>query len=153
MRGPLGILAVACGGIIGGCGVDPGQPPSIRYGEEACAHCRMIISDDRFAAALVTTRGDTRKFDDIGCLVDHEAGQRPPPATTYWVRDFAGGDWLDARAATYVQSAKIHSPMGYGLRALSPKSPETGPVLRFNELPAVVAARRRAPEKPATPVL
>jgi len=153
MRGRLGTIALAFGGILGGCSVDPGRPPSIRYGEEACAHCRMIISDDRFAAALVTKGGETMKFDDIGCLVDHEAGQRSPPATTYWVRDFAGGDWLDARAATYVQSAKVHSPMGYGLTALPPKSPETGPVLRFTELPAVVAASRRELAKPAGPDL
>ena len=150
MRNSLGIaVLLACAG----CGADPSRPPSIRYGEEACARCRMIISDDRFAAALVTSGGETLKFDDIGCLVDHEAGRQSPPGTTYWVRDSAGGDWLDARAATYVRSVTVPSPMGYGLKALPPTSPEAGPALRFADLPAVVSASRGEEQGTARPDL
>jgi copper chaperone NosL len=134
----------------GGCGADASRPPSIRYGEEACARCRMIISDDRFAAAIVTRAGEVLRFDDVGCLVEHEAARRPSPAAAaYWVCDFTGGGWLDARAATYVRSTQAHSPMAYGLTALPPDSPTTGPVLRFGELPAAIAASRRDPETPA----
>jgi copper chaperone NosL len=151
MRGTIGIIAaVVCGGMVGGCGVNPSQPPSIRYGEEACAHCRMIISDDRFAAALVTDTGETLKFDDIGCLVEHEA-DRQRSAVTYWVRSFKEDNWLDARTAAYVRSDEVQSPMGYGLAALPATAREAGPALQFADLPAALAARRRGPEKPPTP--
>jgi copper chaperone NosL len=151
MRERLGVIALACGGFLGGCGTDLSRPPTVRYGEEACAHCRMIISDDRFAAALVTKGGDTLKFDDIGCLVEHKADQQQLPGSVsiHWVRDFGGGGWLDARSASYVHSTKVHSPMGYNLTALPPESPESGSTLRFADLPSAVAASGLGAEKPA----
>jgi copper chaperone NosL len=101
----------------------------------------MIIGDERFAAALVTATGDALKFDDIGCLIEHE-GDRLRPDVAYWVRDSRSGGWLNAREATFVQSPSIVSPMGYGLAALpaaqapDPKSsvPDRR-MLRFHELP------------------
>jgi copper chaperone NosL len=146
MRRTLATAVVACVLALGGCGADTGRPPSIRYGEDACARCRMIISDDRFAAALVTRDGETMRFDDVGCLVEHEAG-RPssPAAAACWVRDSTGGGWLDARAATYVRSPEGRSPMAYGLTAFPPNSPAAGPALRFDQLPAAIAASRGEP--------
>jgi len=143
----LGVLTAAWIGFLGGCGADLDRPPTVRYGEEACAHCRMIISDDRFAAAIVTRGGESLKFDDVGCLVQREADQSTPPGSIYWVRDFDGGGWLDARSASYVRSAKVNSPMGYGLTALSPQSSIAAPVLRFAELAPVVAASGLGIEK------
>jgi len=46
--------------------------PKIRYGEETCDHCRMIISEDRFAAAYRLNSGLIKKFDDIGCAIQHQ---------------------------------------------------------------------------------
>ena len=43
--------------------------PLIRYGEENCLHCGMVIDDPRFAAAWTEPRGIERHFDDIGCAV------------------------------------------------------------------------------------
>ena len=91
-------------GLLAGCQpVDASRPPTIRFGEEACASCRMIISDERFAAALVTAAGDALKFDDIGCLIEHEADPVRPDVAC-WVRDFRSREWLDARQATFVHS-------------------------------------------------
>jgi copper chaperone NosL len=100
----------------------------------------MIISDERFAAALVTSTGDALKFDDIGCLVEHEAGQLRPDVA-YWVRDSQSGAWLNAREAIFVHSPSVVSPMGYGLAARpadqAADEPAAGPdrrILRFHEL-------------------
>ena len=51
------------------CGQDaPAGPPTVRYGQDPCAGCGMIISDDRFAAAWVDPAGEAapRLFDDGG---------------------------------------------------------------------------------------
>ena len=49
------------------------KPPTIRYGEDKCADCDMIINDERFAAAAIReiSAGDYESllFDDIGDLV------------------------------------------------------------------------------------
>jgi hypothetical protein len=111
----------------------------------------MIISDDRFGAAIVFETAEILKFDDIGCLIRHEAGNVRPGAV-YWVRSFAGQGWLDAREATYVHSAKVKSPMNYGLAALT--APEAARELahdasarsaRFHELPRLDGNEPRQP--------
>jgi nitrous oxide reductase accessory protein NosL len=128
------------------------RPPTLRFGEEACDSCRMIISDERFAAALVTPAGDALKFDDVGCLIEHEAGHLRPDVT-YWVRDSSTGQWLSARTAMFVHSPRVVSPMGFGLAARpagqTEGEPTAGPdarTLRFDELPGLLADRSQHPE-------
>ena len=128
--------------------VDTGRPPTVRFGEEACASCRMIIGDEHFAAALVTPAGDALKFDDIGCLIEHEPDEIRH-GVAYWVRDAEGREWLDARQATFVHSPRVASPMGFGLAA-SPAGQAAGEspgrTLRFHELPGFLADRLREAE-------
>jgi copper chaperone NosL len=150
IRVMVGLIAA---GMLAGC--QPGnanRPPNVRFGEEACDSCRMIISDERFAAALVTALGDALKFDDIGCLIKHEHGQLRPEVT-YWVRDFRGGEWLNARGATYVHAPSVVSPMGFGLaaRRSDDAANESSAglkerILSFFELPDLVAEESRGPE-------
>jgi copper chaperone NosL len=149
MRRGCGIAALAAIGLVAGCQpVDRSRPPPLRFGQEACAQCRMIISDERFAAALTTEAGDTAKFDDVGCLVQHEA-ERFRASTAYWVRDFKADGWLSARDATFVRSKQIASPMGFGLAAMR-MPPAAGEIdgdsrplsLRFHELPGLIASDR-----------
>jgi len=113
----------------------------------------MIISDERYASALVTEEGDTLKFDDLGCLIQHEsAGVRP--TTAYWVRDFRGDAWLNARDAIFVHSKSIVSPMGFGLASAPTteaaaelaKEPDSR-TLRFDELKGFLSAS--SSERPA----
>lgn len=96
--------------------------PKIRYGSEPCAQCGMVISDDRFAAAIRESSSREYHFDDTGCMIVH-ARQSPPPAgAAYYVRDFAAGVWLDAPSASYVNAPGIKSPMAYDIAAFSSPS-------------------------------
>jgi copper chaperone NosL len=153
VQGHLGrtIALLAASSLLGGCGkADLSRPPSLRFGEEACAFCRMIISDERFAAALTTASGDVLKFDDVGCLIKHEE-KRLRPDTFYWVCNFQGKGWLNAQAAIFVHSPSIVSPMNHGLAAL-PDIPSAAEFtkdpasrkLRFSELPGFVGDPPRA---------
>jgi copper chaperone NosL len=138
-----------------GCGpADTSRPPSVRFGEEACAHCRMIISDERFAAARVSPSGEVLKFDDVGCLLKHEANETRP-AAAHWVHDFRSPDWLDAREAIYVPSARVASPMGYDLVAVATTQAASdlmadsgGRTLRFGELAGFLAETRGKGQHP-----
>lgn len=91
--------------------------PRIAYGKEPCAHCNMIISDDRFAAAIRASTTAERHFDDVGCMVVQSRKDPPAPGAAYYVRDFAGDVWLDAPSASYVMSPGIKSPMSYDVAA------------------------------------
>lgn len=133
-----------------GCGGE--RPPDVRFGEEACAHCRMIINDDRFAAARILESGEALKFDDVGCLVDHLADDHGEVVARNWVLGYQSGQWLDAERAHYVYGPQLQTPMAYGLAAVvSQEEAKTlardwgGRALRWSELPAFFHSQRAAP--------
>lgn len=106
--------------LLGGCGgqVDAALPPAITYGRDTCDRCGMIISDERFAAALVAADGSARLFDDAGemLLSVTEAGLDGQRA---WVHDRNSAEWIDATTATYARGAPETTPMGTGYVAFA----------------------------------
>lgn len=94
------------------------QPPDIRWGEDPCDECHMIISEQRFAAGYHTAEGTTFRFDDIGCMLQH-LRQRSDSVSSIWVVDYTTGKWLPATQALFVHSREIITPMGHGIVAVS----------------------------------
>jgi copper chaperone NosL len=94
-------------------------PPEIRLGQDTCQACGMIIEDERFAAAIVTSAGgvvEKRSFDDIGEMLEFKT---PSGATVVhrYVRDAGTKQWLDAEKATFVKLRDLTTPMGSGIAA------------------------------------
>lgn len=122
--------------------------PEIRYGEESCAYCRMIINEAQFAAAFESEAGEMKKFDDIGCMALAQADEKTKHV---WVSDYSQpGKWLNAREAYYVQSKDLKTPMGDGILAVDSESTAqmeakkvNGQMLRFNELHNLVLRNRK----------
>jgi copper chaperone NosL len=115
------ILALIALVLLGtGCGPsrDLDQPPEIRYGQDACDRCQMIIDDARYAAAYWTQDGQARRFDDIGgmFLYEMESGET---VAAYWVHDLSDGQWLNGDEAVYVFNAGLATPMGFDLVAFA----------------------------------
>lgn len=108
-------------------------PPEIRYGEDVCDLCHMIINEARFAAAYVTRQGEVRRFDDIGDLVAYHAAHAEAVAA-FWVHDYDTEEWLRAEQATFVVSDAFHTPMGHGIVAVADAA-------RAQELAASVEGR------------
>jgi copper chaperone NosL len=136
-------------------GCEDDGPPTVRYGQEGCAHCRMIVNDDRFAAALVTPAGDALKFDEVCCLVDYLAAN-PNAAKAEWVRGYRSGQWHDPRQALFVHGPRLQTPMGSGLAAVPTREQAdalaaelNGRVLRYDELPAFLKDQQAAAAKAA----
>jgi copper chaperone NosL len=112
------ILGAALGAVMliaGGCGVNADGPPAIELDRSACSHCGMLISEPLYAAAYRTSGGDTRVFDDIGCL--RNAARAETATLRYWFHDANDRGWVDGGGATFVASAEIRSPMGGGVLA------------------------------------
>jgi copper chaperone NosL len=101
-----------------GCGMNP---RAIRYGEESCEHCRMLVADQRFGAEVVLSTGRVLVFDAVECMASFEAdGTSPAPIHSRWLTDFAEGELIEASTATILRSRQIRSPMGRGLAAFGP---------------------------------
>ena len=96
-------------------------PPNIQYGQTPCEGCGMIVSDQRFAAALIieTPDGERRPaaFDDIGCMLDYEREHHDGKVLGRFVKDVTTAQWIAADKATFARGKSIASPMASGIAA------------------------------------
>ena len=105
--------------LLAGClGQMTDKAPNIRYGQDTCAECRMIITDARFAGAFINAEGDIFKFDDIGCMRTYEEKNHTVIQNS-WVHDTRSEEWIDPAKAIFIRSTTLDTPMGYGIAAFS----------------------------------
>jgi copper chaperone NosL len=111
-------LAAALATAAAACGER--APRELAYGDDTCGYCRMTISDPRFGAQAISSKGKITTFDSIECLASFHLQSRGDAGHSVWVSDFrAPGTWLAAEAAVFVRGGTHHSPMGLGLLAVS----------------------------------
>jgi copper chaperone NosL len=140
---PGGLLLPAGFAMVGtGCSHSalPEGIVEIKWDRDTCTRCSMVISDRRFATEVHGgSKGETFKFDDVGCAVFWLRDQKwsNEAATHIWVLDSsASGRWLEARKAYYTGGR--HSPMGYDFAAVA--LPQPG-ALEFEDMRQHVLAR------------
>ena len=104
------------------------------WGKEPCAHCKMLVSDKRYAAQIIDDAGERRFFDDVGCMVLWIDAHKTPARS--WAHEASGAAWLDARTARYVQGAR--TPMDFGFEANAAEG------VPFATARDVVLAKKRA---------
>jgi copper chaperone NosL len=103
-------LAVACGG-------GAPEPAALDTRNEACASCRMAVSDARLASQVVAPGELPRFFDDLGCLADFLKAGRAPKGVVAFVADHRTKAWVRADRAVYTRVAGLATPMGSHLVA------------------------------------
>lgn len=91
-------------------------PEPIAWGREACAECRMHLSQPGFAGELRAADGTLTKYDDVGCLLRAMLKAHDAMAEA-WVEDHDGGGFVPLLAAHLVRAGAAGTPMGYGLVA------------------------------------
>ena len=106
----LAALALICS--LSGC--TDTKPEPIAYDVDACAYCRMQISDPRFGAELVTAKGRTLKFDSIDCLVAYyrQAAAAHDVASVWVSNTRFPGHLIDATRARYIDLGAGRASMG-----------------------------------------
>ncbi len=105
----LSVLASAC---------SQAQPVPIIFGKDGCEHCKMTITDRRFGAEIVTTKGKIYKYDSLECMLAH-AKTLPAEDRRYYVLDAVHSDVLiPVSEASFVNlDPSVRSPMGKGILA------------------------------------
>ncbi len=92
----------------------------IVYGTDECDYCKMIIMDHRYGSELVTSKGKIYTFDAAECLVNflHNNEAIASSASFLLVTPYTDPNSLfDARAASFLVSKQMPSPMGAYLTA------------------------------------
>ncbi|MFZ2359338.1 MAG: FixH family protein [Anaerolineae bacterium] len=119
------LLLLAFAMLAAGCAQGAAEitPPEIRYGEDVCVECKMIISDPRFAAAytyeISPGRYENALFDDIGDMLMHADKHPEHKVVAWWVHDYDSKEWLDGQQAAYMFSSALQTPMAQGTAAFA----------------------------------
>ena len=81
--GVVGLLVLlAAGAAVVVLQRSPTGPVEPAWDRQACAHCRMHLSEPPFAAQLRTAEGEVLYFDDPAASSSGSAAVRPPAANT-----------------------------------------------------------------------
>lgn len=95
-------------------------PEPLKTGVDNCHYCKMTISDVRFGAELVTTKGKIYKFDDTHCIISFiKKGElQSENIKTIYLVNYSGNHQLvDVNKTLLLQSADLKSPMGGNVAA------------------------------------
>jgi copper chaperone NosL len=101
------------------CGSGTPSPARLETGSVACANCRMIVSNARFAAQIVAPGEEPQFFDDLMCLANHLRRAAPKAGAVAYVADHLTGEWVAARRAAFTRAPEVSTPMGGGIIAHS----------------------------------
>jgi copper chaperone NosL len=117
MRSSLRVVAVLSVAVLAACGGGADGPVPVDTKNDACAWCRMSVSDLRFAAQLTAPGHEPKLFDDVGCLRDWLKEPREEAPWTAWLSDHRTKEWVKAKDAVLVRDPAIQTPMSSGLVA------------------------------------
>ncbi|UCD24520.1 MAG: nitrous oxide reductase accessory protein NosL [Gemmatimonadota bacterium] len=123
------------------------EPVPLHIGEDGCERCHMTISDERYAAQLVTKKGKAYKFDSAECLAGFYTNAiAVDEVASLWVTDFhTQSRMIRVEEAFFLRSKDLRSPMGMNLTAFGDGiAPQTvlnsfiGEVLTWDEVVELV---------------
>ena len=97
-------------------------PESLKIGKDNCAFCKMTISDNRYGAEIITSKGKVYKFDDSHCLLAFMQAKTvaKEDIKDVYLADFAGDHKLiKAETAFLLRSDAFRGPMNGNIGAFS----------------------------------
>jgi copper chaperone NosL len=126
----LNIMALSLSSVLimlfSGCSVEP-EP--IKIGSDNCHYCKMGISDNKFGAEVITTKGKIFKYDELHCLRSEieEGGLEMINIKDIYFTDFCDDHKLiKSENSFYLKSSEINAPMGGDIATFSkPESLKT----------------------------
>lgn len=96
------------------------KPEPIKAGTDACANCKMTITDLRFSAEVLTKKGRVYKFDDLKCVIQHlksHPGLSNETSGIYTALYTEPQRFVPVEQAVLLQSDGLHSPMNGNVAA------------------------------------
>ena len=95
-------------------------PQPINAGTDNCYFCKMTISDVRFGAEIVTTKGKIFKFDDVHCMLSYLKTKDVQPGNIkdHYLANYSGSHQLiNVNKSFLLQADELRSPMGGNIAA------------------------------------
>lgn len=97
-------------------------PRPIKYGQDACAFCKMTLMDQHYGAEVVTKKGKVYVLDDVNCLAMflQKSGVPQAEMAGRYITDHAhAGVLLEVEKALFLHSDNLKTPMASGVAAFA----------------------------------
>jgi copper chaperone NosL len=101
------------------------ETKEINYNKDECDYCRMQISDNKYAAEIITGESKVYKFDSIECLIGYSLVKNVTESDSvkFYVCDlFHPGNFIEIRNSYFVHNDNFMSPMGLNVQTFSSQS-------------------------------
>ena len=98
------------------------EPINFQKGSVRCSECQMVIEDYPYTAQLVTPKGKTYFFSDVGSFVKWQAEKDFGGKEKVWVFALDTKHWIEAKDAYYTTNEI--TPMEYGFGAYETTRPD-----------------------------
>lgn len=124
----LNLLFISIFNLLALSSCQPEGPVPIKIGKEDCGHCKMTISDAKFAAELITDKGKVYKFDEFLCLKGfiHSGKLGSNTVKSAYVSNYnAPHQLLDVKNAFFLKSPDIHGPMNGNVAVFASEAERT----------------------------
>jgi len=112
-----GVTVVTLAMLAAACSTAPLGPSHLDTKNDACASCRMPVSDPGLSAQLVAPGEEPKFFDDIGCLREFLASKGASAGSVAYVADHRTRVWIRAAEALYTRQESLATPMDSHLMA------------------------------------
>jgi copper chaperone NosL len=111
MKGSNGIAPLLFVGLLlmAGC---TSKPEPILFGTDVCSYCKMIITDPRFGAELVTAKGRIYKYDAAECMIAHIHEEKLEYSSLLAIAYDRPKELHLVDSLSFVQSPDYRGPMG-----------------------------------------
>jgi len=87
-------------------------PRAIHLNKDACAYCKMSITEPPFVAQLITVKGRDYVFDDLNCMISFKKENSTIEIADAYVADFCKpATFVNLDKAFLIQSDSLRSPM------------------------------------------
>lgn len=97
----------------------------IEYGKDQCEQCRMVLTDKKYGAEIITRKGKAFKFDAAECMLNYLKDKKIEvnDVDSYYVINLTEpGVLINAVNATYLISPELRSPMGEDISAFADRN-------------------------------
>ena len=99
------------------------SPEPIVVNKDVCYHCKMNISDVRFGAELITTKGRVYKFDDVVCMKGFASNIAAADVKATYVCEYTQpGHLVNTDSLFFVKGEMIASPMRGNVAAFTDRT-------------------------------
>ena len=112
-KGAMAVPVMLIAAVISMASCSASGPRPIKVNEDACAYCKMTITNPAFATELTTKKGRQYVFDDVACMVGFKKESTALEYDHFYVANFSSpADFVDLDHAILLQSDSLRSPMG-----------------------------------------